>query len=362
MASYIPVALRTRLAQLAALKAEGILTDQEYEGKRAAAIDEIALAPGEDGTDLDKQGRHVNWLGITLASMFVPFFGLYGIYAWITRFSSKRRWQSALIYWSPALVMLALIAIVAAADPQAFDGEGSQPKAGTTSQQFSIGDAWVAAKDGWTITVTEATTTDAFQGGIIGLPHLAQGTYLAVTVRLENTAAGEHALGKNRFKLSDAAGRSYSAAGFNQSFGGGSYGSDISFGEDVIPGGAIEGILFFDVPRAASGLQLHVIGGGAIMLGDVDGGSFMQPAASTRGGANPPTNCDASNKEQCCPQVLEMPATAATQSLVMCVPWAKNSTRFVDWSGIHSTLCERREVEELSRAIADDPVMSTLLC
>ena len=190
MASQELAADRARLAQIAALKAEGILTDEEYAAKRAGIIDEIASEPKTHG-DLDGQGRHVNWLGITIASMLVPFFGLYGIYAWITRFSWKRRSQSALVYWSPALVVLALIATVAAVDPQAFDGEGSQTQAGTKPQPLSIGDAWVAAKDGWTITVTNATTTDAFQGGIIGLPHVAQGTYLAVMVRLENTAAGD---------------------------------------------------------------------------------------------------------------------------------------------------------------------------
>jgi hypothetical protein len=83
----------------------------------------------------------------------------------------------------------------------------------------------------------------AFQGGLLGLPNVAQGVYLAVTVRLENISTRAHGLGKNRFKITDSQGREFSAAGFNESFGAGSYGSDISFGRDVIAGGALEGIL-----------------------------------------------------------------------------------------------------------------------
>ncbi len=54
-------------------------------------------APALRRADLDSRGRHVSWLGITLASLVVPLYVAYGVHAWVTRFSWKRRVQSVIV-------------------------------------------------------------------------------------------------------------------------------------------------------------------------------------------------------------------------------------------------------------------------
>ena len=360
MASQDLAALRVRLAQLAALKGEGVLTDEEDEAKRTALVDEFTAARNDPSGDLDGNGRHVNWLGITLASMFVPFYLLvYGIYAWFTRFSAKRKWQSGLIFAVYAvvwpMVVIGLIGGALSGGPSSSPASASAPAA----QTLSIGDTWRAAQDGWDITVDGAATTPAFQGGVIGLPHVAHGLYLAVTVTMMNTGDSAHALGANRFKLVNGAGQRYDAAGFNRAYANGSYGEDVSFGQDVNPGETLQGILFFDVPRNSSGLQLHVIGGGVFTLGDGQGGQFAAPAgpASHAQGTG---GCDTANSA-CCPYVLSTPAAASTAAIVRCAHWAPDANA-VNWWEIRRVLCARKQTEQIAPELARDPVLSTVPC
>jgi hypothetical protein len=217
--------------------------------------------------------------------------------------SRSQPWQKALaLAGPPAVVALAVAALAVSggggssattnnAAASHGGGQRSVPVAAAvptaTPQRLAIGDTWHAISDGWDITVDDVTTTKAMQGGILGLPHVATGVYLAVTVTMLNTGMGAHALGDNRFKLVNAAGQSYDASAFNRSYGGGSYNEDISSGKDVNPGESLDGILFFDVPPTVSGLQFKVIGGGVFALGDLQGGRLAQaggaPGASSDG-------------------------------------------------------------------------------
>lgn len=332
-------------------------------GRPGAFGQEAFLRP--DGVrparDYDRDGRHVNWLGITLASMFVPFyFFVYGIFAWFNRFSGTRKWQSAAIFIGGGLLLWwgAVAALDSASTDSAASVRHDAPPA-AVPQALSVGDTWHAVKNGWDISVDDATTTGAFQGGIIGLPHTARGVYLAVTVKMLNTGNGAHALGANRFKLTNAAGQSYDASGFNRAYGNGSYGEDVSFGTDVNPGEMLQGILFFDVPTDSTGLELHVIGGGAFLLGDVHGGQFTETVAPESGSAES-GDCNPA-AAACCPYVLSMPAGASTGAIVRCAHWAPDANA-VNWLEIVRVLCARKQYEQIPAALARDPVLSTLPC
>ena len=171
---------------------------------------------------------------------------------------------------------------------QSVKGDGSSATSNSQAaptplpkQQPHIGDAFEASKDGWTIKVTDVVANSAWVDGILGLPKLAQGTFLLVHVELTNTATSTHALGKNRFTLHDSSGRKFEAAFLQEN----QLLTDISFGRDVPPGVSTTVIVGFDVPKTDQGLWLETVGKGHIALGSLRDGNFTQelapvPAAS----------------------------------------------------------------------------------
>ncbi|HXH21300.1 MAG TPA: DUF4352 domain-containing protein [Dehalococcoidia bacterium] len=149
----------------------------------------------------------------------------------------------------------------------------------TIGRRFGIGDTYVAARDGWAITVTDAYATTSIPAGHFG--KIAQGTFLVLIVEMENIRTEAHALGANRFKLKDDQGRSFEPSAFDEVIGRGVIGS-ISLGKNVNPGLALTGMLAFDVAPNGSGYWLQVIGGGRIEIGDVIQGELhVAPVQST---------------------------------------------------------------------------------
>lgn len=386
-------ATRERLRRLEQLRAEGILTDEEYAAKRAAILDGIVATAASvtsptptpirsamraeierrtrhgwqvaseapDGVQLRKP-KHFSfgWALLWFVLAVFPFV-VYLLWHWAKRdryvyltlnadgsvtssdssllgrlvagywrWSSSRSqpWQKALaLAGPPAVVALAVVALAVSGgggssgttNNTAASHSGGQPNAPgavaiptATARRLAIGDTWHAISDGWDITVDDVTTTKAIQGGILGLPHVATGVYLAVAVKMLNTGTGAHALGDNRFKLVNAAGQSYGAAAFDRSYGGGSYNEDISSGTDVTPGESLDGLLFFDVPSTVSGLQLKVIGGGVFALGDVRDGRFaMSTAAPARSDT---ISTAAANGSRSGPRILHLRAGDIAES------------------------------------------------
>lgn len=371
-----PSAARERLRRLEQLKAEGLLTDEEYATRRSIVLDDATQVAGsppsrahspsasaspraavvpphsrsdhalrEEVEKRTRRGWHIvsestdgvqlrkpkhfsfGWALLWFVLAIFPFVvyllwhwskkdryvllsvgpdgeliasdrsRLWGFVRSYGRWASTRprAWQRVAAFGAPALVVLVLVGRVMATAassggnaPQTALVAGAIPTAAPTApRSLRIGDTWYATRDGWEITVSDVTTTGAFQGGIVGLPHVARGVYLAVAVTMTNTADGAHALGQNRFTLVDATGQTYDASGFNRSYGGGSYGEDIGFGTNVSPGENLSGILFFDVPPTVNGLDLKVIGGGVFSLGDLRGGGLVRSFGNSDVLANP---------------------------------------------------------------------------
>ena len=148
--------------------------------------------------------------------------------------------------------------------------EGSNPPQGavekanpTVSQDLGISDTFHAVKDGWDISATGVSveSTRSSMGGLA--QEAARGVFLVVDVHLTNTGQKAHALGADRFTLSDGQGRQWEAA--NMDLG----------PEDIGPGLSQDKTLYFDVPPDAAGLWLKTIGDGHIALGDLVSGQFV---------------------------------------------------------------------------------------
>jgi hypothetical protein len=146
--------------------------------------------------------------------------------------------------------------------------------AGKNGGSVPFGGVYHAASDGWDIQVTSVETAGATLSGVFSMPVMAKGTFLQVGVALTNTGKSEHALGKDRFFINDAAGRKWAATAF-----GGAMNplEDLGFGTDVPPGVTLAGVLSFDVPKDLQTPLLGVIGGGRMDLGgDLVAGEFAR--------------------------------------------------------------------------------------
>lgn len=135
----------------------------------------------------------------------------------------------------------------------------SSTEVGATT--VAIGIPAEAAADGWKITVTSVQRVASIE--VNGQTKTPLGVYLAVSLSMENTSAVQQALGGNRFKLADDAGRNYSwyESGTN------AYGKQ-ELGAKVNPGLVAPAVIIFDVPTDATGLVVRGIGGVRISLGD----------------------------------------------------------------------------------------------
>jgi len=172
----------------------------------------------------------------------------------------------------PAVIAVAVLfsAACGGSGEKAKPTEGTNPPQGavekanpTVSQDPGIGGTFHAVKDGWDITVTAVRVESArsSMGGLV--QEEARGVFLAVNVHLTNTGQKAHALGADRFTLSDGQGRQWEAA--NMDLG----------PEDIGPGLSEDKTLYFDIPSNAEGLWLKTIGDGHIALGDLVSGQFV---------------------------------------------------------------------------------------
>jgi hypothetical protein len=171
----------------------------------------------------------------------------------------------------PAVIAVAVLFSMACggAGEKAKPTEGPKPPQGavtkanpTVSQDLGIGDTFHAVKDGWDISATGVSveSTRSSMGGLV--QEGAKGVFLVVDVRLTNTGQKAHALGGDRFTLSDSQGRTWEVAN-----------NDIA-PESIGPGLSEDKTLDFDVPANAAGVWLKTIGDGHIALGDLVSGQF----------------------------------------------------------------------------------------
>lgn len=101
---------KERLERLAALRREGILTDAEYETRRAALIDEAIDAPGTQPSPRGRNSGHVIW-----GFIFGVPFGLVAVAFLLSMPRGKKREDALFGAWFGTVVGAIVVAVTVAA-------------------------------------------------------------------------------------------------------------------------------------------------------------------------------------------------------------------------------------------------------
>jgi endonuclease YncB( thermonuclease family) len=128
-----------------------------------------------------------------------------------------------------------------------------------------VGQTVELTKDNWRLTILERNNAKQLKG--LGT-ETAQGTYLVLTVQMENIGQKAQSLGNDRFKVFDDRRREYKVyTKGNVTLTDEPKGLTLT--QSVNPGLAGKVRLVFDLPPDATGLTLEIMGKTAIFLGDM---------------------------------------------------------------------------------------------